>query len=93
MPNDNTPKDPETLMRDLAATVHQHAGPTSNGRLASIGVPALGIDDIHFSADGEPTIEFRTGGGGVEQRKLDAEECQALSGFFAGLANLLGFRP
>lgn len=93
MPNDNIAADPETLMRDLAAAVHKHAGPTSNGMLASIGVPALGIEDIHFAADGEPTVAFRTGGGAVEERILDAEECQAISGFFAGLAHILGYKP
>lgn len=94
MPNDTQglPKDPETLMRDLAATIHQHAGPSASGRLAAISVPMLGIDDVHFSTDGEPTIAFYTGGGEMTPRVLDAEECQALSGFFAGLANLLGFR-
>lgn len=94
MPNDapQLPADPETLMRGLAATIHQHAGPTSSGRLAAISIPVLGIDDVHFSTDGEPTIAFYTGGGEMTPRVLDAEECQALSGFFAGLANLLGFR-
>lgn len=93
MPNDNTPTDPETLMRELAAAIHKHSGPTSSGRLASIGVPTLGIEDIHFAADGEPTVAFRTGGRTVEERTLDADECQALSGFFAGLATLLGYKP
>ena len=84
--------DPEVAMRNLAQTIRTHAGPMSSGRMAVINIPMLGIEDIHFSQDGEAVVAFRTGGGDAEPRTLDAEECNALSGFFAALAQLLGFR-
>ena len=87
------PTDPEVAMRDLAEAIHRHAGPTSTGRVAAIDIPMIGLEDVHFSASAPGCIAFRIGGGDVAEAMLDAEECQALSGFFAALAQLLGFRP
>jgi len=84
----HTPATPDRLMRDLAQTVFQHSGPTSSGRLASIGIPTLGIDDIHFSLDGDATVRFRVGGD-VQQLELDAVECEALAAFFTAMAEML----